>query len=70
MMTVRWPEVSPASAHWEFYEHIKNGGVVHRSDPLNAVEEDLTLEKLGGDANSIQQYGYLDLSIVLTRKDS
>lgn len=56
-------EPSKDSPHRQFWEHIKGGGRVWRDDPLNNVQEWLDLERLGGDANEIQRYGYKNLSI-------
>lgn len=56
-------EPSNESPHRKFWEHIKAGGRVWRDDPLNKVQEWLDLERLGGDANEVQRYGYNNLSI-------
>lgn len=56
-------EPSKESVHRKFWEHIKAGGRVWRDDPLNNVQEWLDLERLGGDANEIQRYGYNNLTI-------
>lgn len=56
-------EPSKESPHRKFWEHIKAGGKVLRDDPHNKVTEYMDLERLGGDANEIQRYGYNNLTI-------
>lgn len=54
---------SKTNAHYPFWQHIKAGGRVWRDDALNSVQEWIDLERLGGDANEIQRFGFNDLSI-------
>lgn len=63
-MSTKLRDPNPLDPHYQYFKHIAAGGVVHRNDPLNKVKEDLTLDRLGGEAANIQQYGYQDLTIV------
>lgn len=56
-------EPNAGSAHRKFWEHIKAGGRVWRNDPQNQIQEWIDLERLGGDPNEIQRFGYNNLSI-------
>ena len=56
-------EPGKESPHRKFWEEIKAGGRVWRDDPVNKAQEWLDIERLGGDANEIQRYGYANLSI-------
>lgn len=61
--TPKFNTPSPVNPHYEFWEHIKAGGRVWRSDPANDVQEWIDLNTLDGDANAIQRYGYKNLSL-------
>ena len=60
---MRFRSPSPTSPHFKFWEQIRKGGRVWRNDRLNGVQEWIDLDRLGGDANEIQGFGYMDLSI-------
>lgn len=61
--TTKFGEPGANSSHRKFWEHIKAGGRVWRDDPLNKVQEWLDLDRLGGDPDEIQRYGYTNLHI-------